>query len=130
MSATGQKRISICFLRRPSIWRFSSEHVVSRQRAANALECKIADRFNYYVLLDCHQDARANQNLPGLGFVAEPRCDVGYRSDGGIIETSLKTDSAERCKSVRNPDAEANIVPKFTPLLNQSFDGRSHFNRH
>jgi hypothetical protein len=35
-------------------------HVVSRQWAANALERKIADRFDCYVLLDCHQDARTN----------------------------------------------------------------------
>src|SRR5262245_52018710 len=51
------------------------EDVVSRQRAANALKCKIADRFNRYVILNSHQHAGANQNLPGLGFVAKPRCD-------------------------------------------------------
>src|SRR5215471_14537535 len=70
------------------------EDVVSRQRAANALKCKIADRFNRYILLDCHQHTRANQDLPGLGFVAKPRGDVGYRPDGGIVEASLKTNSA------------------------------------
>src|SRR5262245_48623778 len=106
------------------------EDVVSRQRAANALKCKIADRFNRYVILNSHQHAGANQNLPGLGFVAKPRCDVGYRPDGGIIEAPFKTDCAERGKSVRNAYAKPNLVPKFAPLLNQSFDGRSHFNRH
>src|SRR5262249_38776536 len=106
------------------------EDVVSRQRAANALKCKIADRFNRYVLLYGHQHAGANQDLSGLGFVAQPRRNIGYRSDGGIIEAPLKADSAERRKSMRDPNAEANVVPKLTPLLNQSFDGRSHFNRH
>ena len=53
-------------------------------------------------ILDRHQDPRANQDLPGLGFVAKPRSDIGYRSDGGIVEASLKADSAERGKSVRN----------------------------
>ena len=55
--------------------------------------------------------------MPGLGFVAKPGCDIGYRSDGGIIEASLKADGAERGKSVRNPDAKANVMPKFAPLL-------------
>src|SRR5262249_9533508 len=45
-------------------------------------------------------------------------------------EASLKADGAECGKSVRYPNAEANIVPKFAPLLNQLSDGRSHFNRH
>src|SRR5262249_55653662 len=106
------------------------EDVVSRQRAANALKCKIADRFNRYVLLYGHQHAGANQDLSGLGFVAQPRCNIGYRSDSSIIEAPLKADSAERRKSMRNPDAEANVVPKFTPLLNQPFDGRPYFNSH
>ena len=98
---------------------FSRQYVVSRQRAANALECKIADWFDRYVFLNCYQDTGANQDLPGLGFVAKPRRDVGYRPDGGVIEASLKTDSAERGKSVRNPNAEANVVSEFAPLLNQ-----------
>src|SRR5262245_54135781 len=106
------------------------EDVVSRQRAANALKCKIADRFNRYILLHCHQNTGANENLPGLGFVAKPRSDVGYRSDGSIIEAPFKADGAERGKSVRDPNAEANVVPKFTPLLNQLPDGRPHFNSH
>src|SRR5215470_7785467 len=60
------------------------EDVVSRQRAANALKCEIADGFNRYVPLDSHQDAGADQDLPGLGFIAKPRCDIGYRSNGRI----------------------------------------------
>ena len=36
--------------------------------ATNALKRKRADRFNGYFLLNCHQDAGANQNLPRLGF--------------------------------------------------------------
>jgi hypothetical protein len=67
----GQKRTSIslqaCLLRAKSghhsralAYSLNGYDVVSRQRAANALEGKIADRFDCYVLLDCHQDARTN----------------------------------------------------------------------
>src|SRR5262245_26335916 len=65
-------------------------HIVGRQRAANALECKIADWFNCYVLLDCHQDTGANQDLPRLGFIAKPRCNVGHGANRGIIKSTFK----------------------------------------
>jgi hypothetical protein len=55
--------------------------------------------------------------LSGLGFVTKPGRDIGYRSDRGIIETPFKSDGAERGKSVRDPNAEANIVAKFSSLL-------------
>src|SRR5215475_7179854 len=106
------------------------EDVVSRQRAANALKCKIADWFNRYILLNRHQDTGTNQDLPGLGFVAKPRCDVGHGANRGIIKSAFKANRAERGKSVRNPNAEANVVTKFTPLLNQHSYSRSHLNRH
>src|SRR5262249_59127006 len=54
----------------------------------------------------------------------------GYCSNGGIIETPFKSDGAERGKSVRDPNAKANVVPKFAPLLNQLSYGRSHIDRH
>src|SRR5262245_6382273 len=72
----------------------SVEDVVSRERAANALKGKIADRFNGYFLFNCHQDAGANQDLSGLCLVTKPRCNIGYRSDSGIIEAPLETDGA------------------------------------
>jgi hypothetical protein len=92
------------FCRRALICSSIAYHVVSHHRAADALKRKIADCLNRYVLLNCHQNTRANQYLPGLSFVAKPRSDVGYRSDGGIIEASLKADGAKRGKSVRNPE--------------------------
>ena len=70
------------------------QDVVSRQRTANAFECKIADRFNRYVLLNRHQHAGLIQYLPGLCFVAKPRRDIGYRPNGGVVKAPLKTDGA------------------------------------
>ena len=78
----------------------SVEHVVSRQRAANALKCKIADLFNRYVLLDGHQDTRANQDLPGLGFVAKPGCNIGHCANRGIVKSAFKANRAECGKSM------------------------------
>ena len=68
--------------------------------------------------------------MPGFGFVAKPRCNVGYRSDSGIIESAFKADGAERGKSVRNSNAEANVVAQPTPLLNQRLLWPLHINRH
>src|SRR5262249_18607637 len=52
-----------------------------------------------------------------LCFIAEPRRNIGYRADGGIIEASLETDGAERGKPVCNADAETNVVPPPMPSL-------------
>ena len=68
--------------------------------------------------------------MPGLGLVAKPGCNIGYRSDRGIVESTFKANRAERGKSVCDPDAKTNIVAKLTPLLDQLSDGRSHINRH
>ena len=45
--------------------------IVSRHRAANALERKLADRLDRYGLLDSLPNARADENLTGLGFIAK-----------------------------------------------------------
>src|SRR5262249_3809263 len=99
-------------------------------RTANALECKITDGFDRYVFLNGHQDTGANQDLPRFGFIAKSRRNIRYRSDSGVVEAALKSNRAERGKSVRNANAEANVMPKLAPLLNQHTYSRSHFNRH
>ena len=55
--------------------------------------------------------------MPGLGLIAEPRGDVGYCADSGIVEAPLEADGAERSKAVRYADAEANVVPEPTPPI-------------
>jgi hypothetical protein len=95
-----------------------------------ALECKIANWFDGHGIFDRHHDPRTNQDLSGLGFIAKPRCDIGYRSDGGIIETSLKANGAERRESVRYTDAKTNLMPQPMPFLNQRANRRTHFKCH
>ena len=78
----------------------------------------------------CQQFSDACEAIQAHGRRAKPRCHVRYRPDGGIIKASLKADGAARGKSVRNPNAEANVVTKFAPLPDQLPDGRSHINHH
>jgi hypothetical protein len=68
--------------------------------SANALEFELPNRLHGDGFFDRHQNARANQNLTGLSFVAKPRCDVRHRPDGGVVEASLETNRAERGISV------------------------------
>ena len=47
------------------------KNVVRHYGAANAFERKLADGFDRYNLVNCQSNARANQNLTGLGFIAK-----------------------------------------------------------
>src|SRR5690348_10614859 len=91
--------------------------VVSHHRTANAFERELTHRLDRHSVLDLREHPRTNQDLPGLGFIAEPRSNIGYRADGRIIEASLETDGAERGKPVCNADAETNVVPPPMPSL-------------
>jgi hypothetical protein len=53
---------------------------------------------------------RTDQDLTRLGFVTEPRRDVGYRADCGVVKASLISDGAERRMPVFNADAETDVV--------------------
>ena len=69
MSASGHKRTLRSQL---DFYRRGGEHVVGRHGAADAFERKIANGFDGHGVFDRQQDTRTNQDLPGLGFVAEP----------------------------------------------------------
>ena len=96
--------------------------IVGRYGSANALEFKLPNRLDSHGIFDRHQDTRAYQYLTGLSFVAEPRCNIGYCPDRGVVEASLESDRPERGISVRNADAEADLVPQLTPLFSQCTD--------
>jgi hypothetical protein len=55
--------------------------------------------------------------LARLGLIAQPRGDVGYRADSGVVEPTLEADGAERGKAMRNADVETNLVPEPTPPI-------------
>ena len=50
------------------------------------------------------------QDLPRLGAGAEPGGEVGDTADRGVVETALEADPAERRVTLRDPDAEAEVV--------------------
>ena len=93
---------------------------MSRQRPPDTLERELPNRLDCHGILNSHQHAGTNEDLPWFGFIAKPRGDIGDRADRGIVEASLKADGAERGKSVGDADAEANLVSQPTPLLGQA----------
>ena len=98
-------RIGVRLLRR------GSDHIVRRQRPPDPLQLELAHRLDLHGVLDLHQHPRTDEDLSRLGLIAKARGDVGYRPDSGIVEASLEADCAERGKSVRDADTEANVVP-------------------
>ena len=93
-----------------------SDHIVRRQRPPDPLQRELADRLDRHGVLDLHQHSWTDEDLSGLRLITQPRRDVGHRADGGIVEASLEADGSERGEAVRNPDAEANVVPQPTPI--------------
>src|SRR5579863_177065 len=140
MSASLRKRQNCCLATKcrdgpiadvcASIGSFRGEHIVSRQRTTDPLERELAHRLDRHSVLDRHQHAWTDEDLPRFGFIAEPRGHVGYRADSGIVEASLKADGAERGKSVGDADADADLVAQPPTLLRQRSDDVTHFERH
>src|SRR5262249_36279993 len=71
-----------------------ANHVVRRQRPPDPFQLELADWLDLHGVLDLRQDARADEDLPWLGFVAKARGNVGHCTDGGIVEPALEADSA------------------------------------
>ena len=90
------------------------DNIVSGDGSANALKFKLPNRLDGHSVFNCHQNARTDQYLTGLRFVAQTRCDVANRAYGSIVEASLKADGPQRSETMRNADAEAeaNVVPE------------------
>ena len=99
----------------PQALGYGSYHIIRRQGPPDPLQLELTNRLDLHGVLDLRQHSRADQNLPRLGFIAKARGHVRHRPDGGIIEAPLITNGAERSKAVRNPDAEANVVPEAAP---------------
>jgi hypothetical protein len=108
----------------------ATSDVVSRQGTPNPLECELTHWLDRYRILDRQENARTDQDLTGLSFVAKTRGDVGDRPNRAVVEAPFKSDSTERRISVRYTDTKANIVAQLTPLLRQGSHGVTRFERH
>ena len=82
-----------------------------------SLQIQIVDRLPLDPRLDHAVDAPAHHDLVGLGFVAQPRRQVGDAADRGVFQPLLEADLAERGVAQRNADAEAEIVAAVAPAL-------------
>src|SRR5262249_47671454 len=106
------------------------QHIARRHRTADALQAELAHRFDRHGLLNRLPNACANQDLTGLGFIAESGGNIGYCSDRRIVEAALKSNRAERRKTMCYPNPEAKVVTKITPSLDQCSDCHAHFESH
>jgi len=59
--------------------------------------------------LDHAEHAPGHHDLVGLGFVAQPRGEVGDAADRGVFEPLLEADLAQRRIAKRDADAEAEL---------------------
>ena len=72
-----------------------AEHIVRRQRAPDTLERELTHLLEGHDILNRHQHPGTDQDLTGLGFVAKPSGDIGYRTDGSIVEVTKRRTSAQ-----------------------------------
>src|SRR5580693_6812139 len=115
---------AIWLVRQPpnSDFRCGVENVIGGYGSPNTLELKLANGLDRDGILDRHQHTRADQNLTRLGFVTEPRGDIRHRPNGRIVEPALEANGPQCSETVRDTDAEADVVPQPTPLLGQCSD--------
>jgi hypothetical protein len=62
-------------------------------------------------------NARTDEDLAGLGFIAKARRDIGYCPNRRVVETAFKSDRPERGKAMSYTDAEAKVVAEIAPLF-------------
>src|SRR5207344_408442 len=86
-------------------WGQGGDNIVGGDGSTNTLECELTHRLNRYRIVDRHENARTDQDLTGLSFVAKTRGDVGYRPNRGVVEASFRADGTERGISVRYANA-------------------------
>src|SRR5271169_5992322 len=72
----------------------------------------------------------ADENLAGLCFVAQPGSKVRRGANSGVLLTAFQPNGAERYETPRNPNAEAQIVPKTFPPICQCDHLLLHFESH
>src|SRR5579883_1079817 len=103
--------------------------VVGGNGARQALERNLADEARGYDGLDGGRHALAQQDLPVLGFGAEPGGKVHHRADRAVFLPAFEADAAERRIALGDAYAEADGVPAPAPRLGQALHGSAHGHR-
>jgi len=71
-------------------------------------------------------NSRADKNLTGLSLIAKARRDIRDGANSCVIPATLEPNRPERRESMSNADAEAKVVTKVAPSLDQSPDCSPH----
>ena len=94
-----------------------ADHIVRRQRPPDPLQLELANWLDLDAVLNLRQHTRTDEDLSWLGLVAKARGYIGHCADSSVVKSALEADGPERSEAVRNPDAEANLVPEPTPPI-------------
>src|SRR5262249_37641676 len=87
------------------------------------------DSLDGYRRIDSQHNARTDEDLTRLGFVAKSGRDIGDRPNRRIIVAAFEANRAERRKSVRYANTKAKVVTEQTPFLDHCSNGGSHIKR-
>jgi hypothetical protein len=96
-------------------------HIIRRHWPSDPLQLELADRLDLHHVLDLGQhSAAADEYLPWLRFVTQPRCNIGYRTDSCVVEPTLEADGAKRREAVPiSARFRGGVPPVLTPAQSE-----------
>src|SRR5437868_7198236 len=90
--------------------RLSAENIVGRDRTVQSFESQLTDRFELEETIGGGEHALGDQNLSGLGLTTQPCREIRHRADRTVIPAPLVADRANRGITLRDANAEFEIV--------------------
>ena len=85
----------------------------------NALEHELAGRLKLGACLDRRVHLGIDENLTGARLRAQTGSKIDDRSHRSVVESTLEADGTERCISVSNANAEAQLMAMPAPLRDE-----------
>src|SRR4029450_9982583 len=83
-----------------------------------------------YLVLHGSQNLLAHQDLPWLGFIAQPRSQIWNRANGGVVASPFEPDDSQGRIALRGAEAETELVAEPPPFLCQGLHTFPHLNGH
>src|SRR5947199_8897486 len=97
----------------------NGESVEGGDRAREALERELTDRFDLDVVFHFGVEPLRDQDLAAGGLVGEPRREIRDRADRRIVGALLEADFATRCIAERDARPEIQVVAALVPARSQ-----------
>src|SRR5262249_20766525 len=110
--------------------RLETDDAESRDRPRQALERERADLLALDEVLEGARHTRGDEDLAGLGLVAEPGGEIGDGADGAVVPTPLEADGPERGVALGDPHALRQLVAPLAPARVQVVEPLAHGHRH